>query len=223
MRLRPTAGVVTPRKDLRRLGWAITTACLVAAWYCLAAPAASTTAPAPFVDYVPARGEPGDADVTDAERASLAAAAAIVNTVRSSDCFRGFIASRALVETLGRSSGEVAAHLQTIRGVVPVAFYYRCDSLSATCQAPTQAVAYRQPPEVKIFINRAHFDVARSGFDSYELAGTLAHEALGHLLGGYGHPFAWTPSRDFSVPYSISGASRANDDAFRHCRGPLGY
>jgi hypothetical protein len=53
------------------------------------------------------------------------------------------------------------------------------------------------------------------------------HEALAMKcpaeLGGYGHSFEWTPSRDFSVPYSISGASHANDDAFQHCRRALGY
>ena len=81
---------------------------------------------------------------------------------------------------------------------------------------PTAAVAYRQPPGNTIYINRAHFD-------QYELAGTLNHESVVHSLGGYDHPFEWTASRDFTVPYSISGASRANDDALQHCRKPLGY
>jgi len=52
---------------------------------------------------------------------------------------------------------------------------------------------------------------------------TLNHEAVGHALGGYDHSFEWSPIRDFTVPYSISGASRTNDDAFQHCRKPLGY
>jgi hypothetical protein len=175
------------------------------------------------VEYVPTEGQAIDAKVTKAEIEALGEAGRIVNAVRSSECFREFIARRKLIEANGRTSEQVAAHLQALRGTIHVAFYYRCNARSSICAAPTSAVAYRQPPEEKIFINRAYFDAAGRGFDPYELAGTLAHESLGHLLGGYDHSFEWTPSRDFSVPYSISGASRANGDAFQHCRRTLGY
>ena len=122
---------------------------------------------------------------------------------------------RANIRSGRRTSSSAARHLH-------VAFYCRCNTRSDVCPAPTSAVAYRQPPEKKVFIN-ALTSVARSGFDPYGLAGTLAHVGIGHLLGGYGHSFKWTPDRDFSVPYSISGASHANDDAFQHCRKALGY
>jgi hypothetical protein len=174
------------------------------------------------VTYVPAQGEPADAKATDAEVQALQEAASIVNVVKRSTCLREFMAARKLIGTNGRTSKQVAAHLQALGGTIHVAFYYRCNIHSSSCPAPTSAVAYRQPPADMIFINRAHFDVGHSDFDLYELAGTLAHEGIGHLLGGYDHSFEWTPSRDFSVPYSISGASRANDDAFQHCRRPLG-
>jgi hypothetical protein len=186
-------------------------------------PDVSPTRDVALVDYVPTKGEPTDADATDAEVKALREAAKIVNVVKSSACFRKFMADRKLIEANGRTSDQVAAHLQALRGTVRVAFYHRCNTRSSVCAAPTSAVAYRQPPEEKVFINRAYFDVARSGFNSYELAGTLAHEGIGHLLGGYGHSFEWTPSRDFSVPYSISGASHANADAFQHCRPALGF
>jgi hypothetical protein len=175
------------------------------------------------VEYVPTKGQATDAELTKAEIKALGEAASIVNAVKNSDCFGGFMTGRKLIEANGQTSDQVTAHLQALRGTVRVAFYYRCNTLSHVCPAPTSAVAYRQPPEEKIFINRAYFDVARQGFDPYELAGTLAHESIGHLLGGYGHSFEWTPNRDFSVPYSISGASRANGDSFQHCRKTLGY
>ena len=133
------------------------------------------------VAYVPTEGEPTDPEATDAEMHAVREAASIVNVVKSSACFRKFMADRKLIEANGRTSDQVAAHLQALRGTVRVAFYYRCNTRSGVCPAPTSAVAYRQPPEEKVFINRAYFDVARSGFDPYDLAGTLAHEGIGHL------------------------------------------
>jgi hypothetical protein len=179
--------------------------------------------PAGTVRFVLVQGEPEDAPPTPAEAAALARAAAMVNIVRGSECFRAFLADRRLIETGGRSPAEVAEDLRAVSGTIPVAFYRRCGRLAADCPTPTQAVAYRQPSQVKIFVNRAFFDVTAEGFDAYQLAGTLAHEGLGHLLGGYTHTFNWTPGRDFSVPYSIAGASPSNDDAFRHCRAMLGH
>ena len=67
------------------------------------------------------------------------------------------------------------------------------------------------------------YEASGGTVDLYELAGSLAHEGIGHVLGGYNHSYTWTPQRDLSVPYSINGASRTNDDAFRHCRAALGY
>ena len=36
---------------------------------------------------------------------------------------------------------------------------------SKTCQVPSAAVAYRQPPGATIYLNRAHFDIYREGFE----------------------------------------------------------
>jgi hypothetical protein len=162
-------------------------------------------------------------DATAVEIQAVGASAKIANFVRASKCFHDFMAKRTLVATNGRSPVQVADHLQSLSGAVPVEFYFRCMARSKTCQVPSAAVAYRQPPGNTIYINRARFDVERKDFDPYELAGTLNHEAVGHTLGGYDHPFEWTTSRDFTVPYSISGASRVNGDASQHCRKPLGY
>lgn len=175
------------------------------------------------MQFVATQGEPADAPPTDAEVRAVRQAGDIANAVKNSDCFRRFLAERPMIETRGEDSRQVAAEMQALRGTVPVALYYRCNTPSAECREPTAAVAYRQPPEIRIFINRAHFDADRAGFDIYDLASTLGHEAFGHLLGGFEHPYAWTPTRDFTVPYSIAGASVTNDDAFRHCRKPLGY
>jgi hypothetical protein len=179
--------------------------------------------PRGMVRFVLVQGESGDAPPSADEARAVSQAGDIANAVKTSDCFVRFLAERALIETRGENPREVAARIRALAGTVPVAFYSRCMRAAVDCRDPTAAVAYRQPPEIKIFINRAHFDVTRPGFDRYELAGTFGHEAFGHLLGGYDHAFAWTASRDFSVPYSISGASAANDDAFRHCRARLGY
>lgn len=164
-----------------------------------------------------------DSEATSEEIAAVERAAWIANNVKNSDCFREFMAGRKLIETNGRTPDEVAAHLQSIAGAVPVSFYFRCLTASQKCNSPTAAIAYRQPPDPAVFFNRAYYDVTSADFDIYELAGSLAHEALGHSLGGYDHAFDWTPDRDFSVPYSISGASSRNGDAFQHCRQTLGY
>lgn len=158
-----------------------------------------------------------DADAE--EQATVREAASIANMIVNSDCFRDFMAARKLVETNGRSPVDVARQLQDLSGRISVAFYYRCMKLADDCPEPTLAVAYRQPPDHAINLNRAYYDVRGGRFDIHELAGTLAHEAIGHVLGGYDHSFDWTPERDFSVPYSISGASIANGDAFLACRG----
>jgi hypothetical protein len=184
--------------------------------------AASTPrGPAAWVEFLPTDGEPGDAPLSSAELKALHEAGAIANAVKNSDCFRTVLASRRMIDTNGKAPDVVATELQALGGRVPVAFYYRCSKPSPDCREPSQALAYRQPPQGRIFVNRAHFDADHGPLDVYELAGTLAQEGFGHLLGGYDHSFAWTPSRDFSVPYSISGASPANDDAFRHCRSVL--
>lgn len=221
----PYCHAATARKPVRSrqeqrsdVTWSPSFAKVVASASVLVASTIGIAAASPAVDFVAV-----PEFATEREIEAVRSASTIANAVKASDCLHDFMARRALVETNGRTSREVADHLRGITGTVPVAFYYRCNIRSRVCPVPTSAVAYRQPPDPTIYINRAHFDVSLPSLDIYELAGTLDHESVGHSLGGYSHSFEWTPSRDFSVPYSISGASRANDDAFQRCRRPLGY
>jgi hypothetical protein len=160
---------------------------------------------------------------SDLEIRAITNAGEIANAVKNSDCFRQFIANRRLVETNGRTPSEVSRQIQALSGRIAVGLYFRCLQGTPDCASPTSAVAYRQPPDTTIYLNRAYYDLADGEFDVYEMAGSLAHEGIGHVLAGYDHSFDWTSLRDWSVPYSISGASRMSDDAFQHCRAPLGF
>lgn len=122
----------------------------------------------------------------------------IANTV-SSKCFKDFISKSNLVQT-NRTPDQVAAHLETLSGTIKVHLYYRCMKFSWKCLAPTSAVAYRDPPHTDIYLNRAYF---HTELDPIDWAATMAHEALGHSLGNYGHDFNATARRPSSVPYKI--------------------
>lgn len=115
-----------------------------------------------------------------------------MNEVVQSQEFFDCIKNRKLIQTNGRTPEQVATHLQSIKGVVPVVMYYR---------KFTRAVAYRKPPSTTINLNRKYF--VRS-IGVCEWSSTMGHEALGHALGEYGHDFKWNKMRDFSVPYSIN-------------------
>ena len=115
-----------------------------------------------------------------------------MNEIVQSKEFFDCIKNRKLIQTNGRTPEQVAAHLQSIKGTVPVVMYYR---------RFTSAVAYRQPPSTTINLNRKYF--VRS-IGVCEWSSTMGHEALGHALGEYGHDFKWNKMRDFSVPYSIN-------------------
>lgn len=148
---------------------------------------------------------------TPAERTKIKSAELVLNRTIQSACFRDFMAGRKLIQTNGRTPAQVAAHLQSLTGTVPVNMYSRC--LGAwPC---TSAVAYRQPPSMAINLNRNAFYPSMT---DCAWAKTLGHESLGHSLGGYDHDYDWSPSRSFSVPYSIGGADKAQGgDAFDAC------
>ena len=163
-------------------------------------------APSGFVPKVSF--EPVEYYTTDAERAKIAAAGLKAAEVIQGDCLFQFLSHRALIQTGGQSPLEVATRVQNLTGVVPVEMYYRPMWL-------TSAVAYRNVGENTIHLNRAWFTTARS---DCEWAATLGHESYGHSLGGYDHDFKWSPSRSFSVPYSIGGADKAQGgSAFDRC------
>jgi hypothetical protein len=159
--------------------------------------------------------EPVDYYTTPAERAKIRAAGLKAAQVIQSKCFADFMSKRALIQTNGRTPPEVAAHLQSLSGAVPVKMYYRCMHFGLGCPVPTSAVAYRPLGQQEIDINRAHFTTDLS---NCYWARTFAHEGDGHLLGGYDHDFNWSPSRSYSVPYSIGGGDQAQGgDAFDAC------
>src|SRR5690606_6439718 len=115
-----------------------------------------------------------------------------VNEVIHSECFAVFMKNRKLIQTEGRTPEQVVKHIQGLSGKVPVVMYYR---------RFTSAVAYRQPPEITINLNRKYF---YTGLKTCEWASTMAHESVGHSLGEYTHDFNWNKQRDYSVPYSIN-------------------
>lgn len=142
---------------------------------------------------------------TPQEREIITQAGALVNQTIQSKCFADFMGNRKLIQTEGRSVKEVVAHLQGLTSDVPVEMYYRC-MRSWKCPFGTTAVAYREPPSPTIHLNRA---VYWNGLPLCEWASVMAHEGAGHSAGEYGHDFNWSPSRDFSVPYSINAAFTA--------------
>ncbi len=115
-----------------------------------------------------------------------------LNEVRKSQCFFNAIKNRKMIETNGKTSEEVAIHLQSVSGSIPVQWYLA---------RFTSAVAYRNVGSPIIHFNRKYFSYKSS---DCSIASTLGHEALGHVLGEYGHSFKWTKERDYSVPYSIN-------------------
>lgn len=181
--------------------------------------------PSPLPTSLPPRQgvyfEPDPYYSTLRQRENVAKAAAILMGAVKSDCFTQFMSKRALIDTTTadhptpRTPAEVAAHIQGLSGTVSVQFYYRCIR-SWKCPLGTIAEAYRNPGEATIHLNTAYFP---DGVDLVDLAATLGHEDLGHALGGYDHSYNWTPTRDFSVPYSIGGSTAAHGgDAVHACQ-----
>lgn len=117
-----------------------------------------------------------------------------LNEVRKSQCFFDSLKNRKMIETNGKTSEEVAIHLQSVSGSIPVQWYLA---------RFTKAVAYRNVGSPIIHFNRKYFSYKSS---DCSIASTLGHEGLGHVLGEYGHSFNWTKERDYSVSYSINYA-----------------
>lgn len=140
--------------------------------------------------------EPDTYYSTASERTKIKKAEIKVNQVIQSECFSKFMSTRKLLQTNGRTPAQVVAHIQSLKDTVPVNMYYR----RMGGIGGTSAVAYRQPPEKDVNLNRAYFGIVLS---DCEWASTLAHESL-HAIGEYGHDFNWSPSREYSVPYSVN-------------------
>lgn len=153
---------------------------------------------------------------TTAQRKTIAAAGLKMNEVVQSQCFLDWMGKQTVMnETNGRSKEVVIGHLRAITDSVGVKMYYKCMSRSWKCPLPTSAVAYRQPPEKIINLNTAKFNSSQS---ICRWAATMAHEALGHALGNYGHSSEWSRYREDTVPYLLSGRKpQYGGDVFGAC------
>jgi hypothetical protein len=152
---------------------------------------------------------------TDLEAKKIQSAAKKVQEVISSQCFSDWMIRQKMNETNGRSPAEVVSHIRSLQDEVPVRIYFRCMKRGFRCPIPTSAVAYRQPPEKAINMNRAAFTLRTS---DCRWAATMAHEALGHSLGNYGHSMDWTRQREDTVPYLLSGRqAKFGGDVFDSC------
>lgn len=135
-----------------------------------------------------------DGSATATERALISQASDKVRETVASQCFQDFISKRPMIQTNGKTPSEVASHVRSLTGIITVSMYFKKWS---------SAVAYRQPPEMKINLNRSFFTARKT---PCEWASTMAHEGLGHALGSYEHSFKPTKDRDLSVPYSLNRA-----------------
>jgi len=156
--------------------------------------------------------EPDKNYSTEKEREIILKAADKLEEVIRSQCFVDFMRSAKLLETNGRTNEEVLNHLLGMKDVVPVKVYSKKWGDCLTC---TSAVAYRSPPSKTINLNRSFFTAARP---ICRWAATMAHEALGHALGNYGHSSDWNVNREYTVPYKLSGAKKQyGSNVFDEC------
>lgn len=151
--------------------------------------------------------EPVEYYTTKDQRAKIIKSGAKMNQVIQSQCFRDFMVNRKLIDTNGRTPEQVADHLQSLSGVIPVEMYDPGRFSSA--------VAYRSPPSLTIHLSYRYFNTSMS---DCEWAATIAHESLGHSLGNYDHSYKWNLARSFSIPYSLGGADQSQGgSAFDKC------
>lgn len=156
-----------------------------------------------------------DKGMTAKEIQKIESAAKKVSDVVASQCFVDWMIKQKMNNTNGRTPREVIDHLRTLNDDVQVKMYFRCMRRGFRCPIPTSAVAYRQPPEKAINMNRAAFTLSTP---TCRWASTFAHEALGHALGNYGHSMEWSRFREDTVPYLLSGRKKHfGGDVFDAC------
>jgi len=130
---------------------------------------------------------------TPQERVKIDTAAALVNKLKNGKCVHSFLKNRKMIQTGGRTPLQVAEDIRSFTGTVPVKMYYRAEGL---------AIAYRNVGSPTIHFNRRAF-TQKTPLCTW--VSTMFHETA-HSLGEYGHDMNWSPSREFSVPYSINHA-----------------
>lgn len=141
------------------------------------------------------RFKPVEYYTTSEQRKLIASVEDKANEVKNSDCVYDFLSKRKMIQTDGKTNEQVAKEVRAISGEIPVEFYYP--------RWPTKAVAYREPPSLTIHLNGKVYGTWSSVCD---LVSVLLHESIGHSLLNYDHDFNWSPSREYSVPYSINHA-----------------
>ncbi len=160
-------------------------------------PTATPVPTTPVVDPGVVAGEvkfsPVEYYTTASEKVLIGKAQAKANEVKNSDCYFNFIANRKMIQTQGNTNTFVAKQIRALNGTVPVEFYFA---------RFTSARAYRSPPSKTIHLNRKFIG---TNSELCDVAGTILHESL-HALLEYDHDFEWSPSREFSVPYSSDHA-----------------
>lgn len=122
-------------------------------------------------------------------------------TIRS-DCFEKFMArtdrgntkNMGLIETKGMSPKEVVSKLRTSTVDIELIMYYKRWS---------KVSGYTEPGADWIKLNRKY----HSGASLCSEASNLGHE-LSHKI-GFGHSYKATPTRPFTVPYSINAGFTA--------------
>lgn len=130
----------------------------------------------------------------------------LANDLFKSKCFENFMVNRKLIDTNGKTPLEVVNDLKSKDLTVPVVMYSAWYS---------KVIGYRQPPKPDVYTNRKY----HAGATACSRGSNLTHE-WSHTA-GYGHSYAATPTRPFSVPYSINAAftvcCKCQNDSIKKC------
>ena len=133
----------------------------------------------------------------------ILASEAKIREVVNSQCFVDFIAARTLVTdnstngTNGLTNAQVITRIRQSEGRIPVTVYHQ------PWYKPSTVMGYRNVGESLIHLRDTSLDSV------CDTASLEAHEAIGHVLGGWDHDYKATAQREFSVPYSINAAFSA--------------
>lgn len=129
----------------------------------------------------------------------VTSAEALIQTTTDSECFHDFILKRALVmdqdsdnSTNGMTNMEVLLKIRLASGQIPVVVYHQ------PWWKPSSVAGYRNVGETTIHLRDTSLD------SMCDTASLIAHEAIGHVIGGWDHDYEPTEERPFSVPYSIN-------------------
>jgi hypothetical protein len=126
---------------------------------------------------------------TEMEWTFIKAAQLRTNATISSTCFASFMLQRELIQTDGKSNKEVIDSLG-VNTKIDIEMYWSSKNV----------YGYTYPSVNKEWINRRYM----VKMSRCELASLLGHETS-HKK-GYKHDFNYSPSRQFSVPYSVNAA-----------------